>query len=460
MPTHISDSAIYQNAWGTPELRALFNDTSRTAGWIEVMVVLAQTQAEFGLIPKHTAEQLTKACGGLDLNNAFFREVREDFESTNHSLLGLIRAVQRRCPGNSGEWLCYGATVQDITDTHTVRVLVKIRDIFSDKLAEISTLLRELAGRYRDTPMCGRTHGQAGLPITFGFKVAGWLDEIERHRQRLQEIKPRLGVGQLAGGVGSLSSLGPNAFEVQERFFERLGLASPEISWTASRDRFAEWLNLMSFITSTGDRIGREVYNLQRPEIAELSEGFMSGTVGSITMPQKRNPELSEHLGTLARLVRHHTAHMNENLVQEHERDGRSWKGEWVILPEACLSTGKALQLLHDLIGNLVVHPVQMEHNLLATEGLVHAESVMLALAPKLGKQTAHAHVYSIAMNAVEHGRPLKEALLSNSEVTKHISKDQLTALFDLRNSTGRCAEMVDKVLAHVGSDCSPAFRK
>lgn len=447
MAVHISDSAIFRNSWGTPELRALFDDAALTSGWIEVMAVLAETQAEFGLIPAHAASQLADACRHVDLDEAFFAEVREDFERTNHSLLGLIRALQRRCPGDSGEWLCYGATVQDITDTHTARVLCRVRDSLAGLLAGISEGLGSLVRRYRDTPMCGRTHGQPGLPITFGFKAAGWLDEVQRHRRRLEEMKGRLGVGQLAGGVGSLSSFGPEALALQQRFFGKLGLNAPAISWTASRDRLAEFLNLLALLATTAERIGHEVYNLQRPEIGELSEGFVPGTVGSITMPQKRNPEISEHLGTLARGVRHQAAHMLENLVHDHERDGRSWKGEWAILPGACLATGKALALLHDLLEHLQVHEDRMGDNLLATRGFVHAESVMLALAPRLGKQSAHALVYRVAMDAAERGVPLKEAVLAEPRITAELNAAEIDRLFDLQNA-GHCGTLVDRVLA------------
>jgi adenylosuccinate lyase len=448
MPVHISDSAIYRNSWSTPELRALFDDAALTAGWIEVMVVLAETEAEFGLIPEAAARQLAEACRNAKLDEAFFAEVREDFERTNHSLLGLIRALQRRCPEKSGEWLCYGATVQDITDTHTARVLVNARDIFASQLAGVAAALSSLALRYRDTPMCGRTHGQPGLPITFGFKAAGWLDEIQRHRRRLAETEARTNVGQLAGGVGSLSSLGPEALALQRRFFEKLGLSAPAISWTASRDRLAEWLNLLALITATADRIGHEVYNLQRPEIGELGEGFVPGTVGSITMPQKRNPEISEHLGTLARTVRHQAAHMAENLVHDHERDGRSWKGEWAILPGACLAAGKALALLRDLLEHLEIREERMLGNLLATRGFVHGERVMLALAPKLGKQSAHALVYRVAMDAAEQGIGLREAVLAEPQIMETLGIEGIESLFDIGQSTGFCAQMVDRVLA------------
>ena len=448
MSVHISDHAIYRNSWSTPELRTLFDDAAQVAGWIEVMVVLAQTQAEFGLIPAEAARQLAEACPAVSLDAAFFAEVREDFERSNHSLLGLIRALQRRCPGDSGEWLCYGATVQDITDTHTARVLLQVRDLFMKQLGDIAQALRGLARNHRDTVMCGRTHGQPGLPITFGFKAAGWLDEVRRHRQRLDEIGQRLGVGQLAGGVGGLSSLGTEALALQRRFFARLGLAAPAISWTASRDRLAEWMNLLLLITATADRIGHEIYNLQRPEIGEVREGFTPDTVGSITMPQKRNPEISEHLGTLARTVRHQAGQMAESLVHDHERDGRSWKVEWAVLPGACLATGKALALLYDLLEHLEVDEERMRVNLQATRGFVQAEPLMLALAPKLGKQSAHALVYRVAMEATGHGLSLKEAVLAEAEIVARLGPAAIEPLFDLSQSTGYCGQMVDGVLA------------
>ena len=305
------------------------------------MTVLAEVQAEFGLIPEQAAAEIKIAYENLEIDEAFLKEAGEGFVKTNHSLMGLINAVKNRCGTTGGEWLCYGVTVQDITDTHTVRTLLKVHEHFLEQITAIQQILVDLARLHRQTVMCGRTHGQPGLPITFGFKAATWLDELERHRQRLFELKSRLGVGQLGGGVGSLSSLGPQALALQKAFMQRLGLNAPAISWTSTRDRFAEWMNTLAMITSLGDRIGQEIVNLQRPEIGELSEGFVSGAVGSITMPQKRNPEISEHLGTLSRVVRHHAAHMAENLVHSHERDGRSWKGEWMIIPDATLATGK-----------------------------------------------------------------------------------------------------------------------
>ena len=456
MPVHLSDSHIYLNSWGTSELRALFDDVPRTRSWLHILAVLAETQADFSLIPPDAAQAVATTCHKVELDAAFMEEVREGFEATNHSTLGLIRALQRRCPGNSGEWLYYGATVQDITDTWTALVLQPVRAIVSRELHEIEANLARLAAEHRDTVMAGRTHGQIGLPITFGFKAAIWAMEVRRHRQRLVELASRLNVGQLAGGVGSLSSLGPHALELQKSFLERLGLDAPTISWTTARDALAEWFNLLALIASTGDKIGHEVYNLQRTEIGEVSEGFVSGTVGSITMPHKRNPEISEHLGTLARVIRHDASLIAESLVHDHERDGRSWKVEWAVLAESCLAAGKALALLRTLTGNLVIHADNMRVNLEATGGFVLSEAVMLALAARIGKQSAHTLVYETAMNAHSEGRGFKEAILKNQQICAHLSTTEIEALFDYRQHTGQCGAMVDRVLVELRNNDEP----
>ena len=448
MPVHLTDSLMYQNSWGTAELRALFDDVPRTRSWLEILAVLAETQAEFDVIPRDAAQLVASTCRTIELDEAFFEEVRLDFEATNHSTLGLIRAVQRRCPGNSGEWLYYGATVQDITDTWTAIVLQRVRGIVSRELKEIEANLSHLAAEHRDTVMAGRTHGQIGLPITFGFKAAIWTMEVRRHRVRLAEIAPRLDIGQLAGGVGSLSSLGPRALELQKALLAKLGLNAPAISWTTARDTLAEWFNLLALIASTGDKIGHEMYNLQRPEIDEVSEGFVPGTVGSITMPHKRNPESSEHLGTLARVIRHNASLIAESLVHDHERDGRSWKTEWVVLAETCLAAGKLLALLRVVTGNLVIHTDRMQANLDATGGFVFSEAVMLALAARIGKQSAHALVYETAMNARATGRGLKDAILDMPEFSRYLTIDEIEALFAYRQHTGHCGAMVDQVVA------------
>jgi adenylosuccinate lyase len=244
-----------------------------------------------------------------------------------------------------------------------------------------------------------------------------------------------------------MSSAGPRGFELQEKFLARLGLRAPAISWTTARDVVVEWFQLLTLISGTCDKIGHEVYNLQRPEIGEVTEGFVPGTVGSITMPHKRNPEIAEHLGSLARVVRHNAALIAEGQVHDHERDARAWKAEWAVLAETCMAAAKAVALTRTMTANLVVHPERMLANLEATRGFILSEAVMLALAEKVGKQTAHTLVYETAMKAHEAGRPLKDALLENVAVTTHLPAEAIEALFDYRAHAGLCREMVDRVV-------------
>jgi adenylosuccinate lyase len=447
MPVHLSDSLIYRNSWGTEETRALFDDEPRTRAWLEILAALAEAQAEVDLIPADAAREVARICRALPLDAAFFEEVRQGFEATNHSTLGLIKTVQRRCPGDVGEWVYYGATVQDITDTWMMMTLNRVWQIAYGELRATEANLLRLAETHRDTVMAGRTHGQPGLPITFGFKAAVWASEIRRHIQRMDEIRPRLGAGQLAGGVGSLSSFGPRGLELQEKFLARLGLRAPDITWTTARDELVEWFQLLTLISGTADKIGHEIYNLQRPEIGEVSEGFTPGTVGSITMPHKRNPEIAEHLGTLARVIRHNAALIAESQTHDHERDGRAWKAEWAVLAETCLAAAKLLALTNTLTANLVVHADRMLANLEASKGYVLSERVMLRLAEKVGKQTAHSLVYETAMKAHEAGRPLKDAVLDNAAITAHLSPETIESLFDYRQHVGLCREMVDRVV-------------
>ncbi|NOZ05497.1 MAG: adenylosuccinate lyase [Chloroflexi bacterium] len=445
MSTHIIDSLIYRDAWGSDEMRAIFDDVPQTQGWLDVIAALAQAQAEVGLIPKDAALEITRICKVENLDMA---ALRQGYRETGHSTMGLIRELKKLCRGEAGEWVYYGATVQDIVDTWYSIALLKAWDILFRDLREIEAILVDLAETHRDTVMVGRTHGQAGLPITFGFKVAVWVREIARHRERLRAVRPRLEVGELAGGVGSLSSFGDVGFALQEHFFAKLGLRPPDIVWNTARDTWAEFFSLLVLIAGTCDKIGHEIYNLQRSDIGEVREGFVRGTVGSITMPHKRNPEISEHLGTLARLIRHNVAVLTESLVHDHERDGRAWKSEWAVIGPVCVMAGAMLRLTKQMCTHLDVDAAGMRANLEATQGYILSEAVMLTLAQRIGKQTAHEIVYERSMRAFEAGRPLKDALLEDEQLRAHLAPEEIEDLFDYRRHTGLCGEFVDRVVA------------
>ena len=285
-----------------------------------------------------------------------------------------------------------------------------------------------------------------GAPITFGLKAASWVAELRRGRKRLAAAGAGVRVGQLAGAVGAAASMGPAGPEVQRRFCARLGLEVPETSWTASRDLLAEWGTSLAIATGTADRIAHEIYNLQRTEIAEVAEASASGTVGSITMPHKRNPERCEQIGTLARLVRHGASALLEGIVQDHERDGRAWKAEWHLLPEVTIMAAKALELLAEVAEQLIVNAARMARNLHGLQGLEASEALMLALAPHVGRPEAHSRVSALSRAVTSGGVDLADAARRDPAILAVLSPAHLDAVL-ARPATVGCGEMVDRVL-------------
>ncbi|MBV9279875.1 MAG: adenylosuccinate lyase family protein [Chloroflexi bacterium] len=441
MVSRIGDSELYAHLWGTEELRAVFEERARLQGWLKVIAALAATQADLGIIPRSAAEHIARGASVDALDLAF---VAAETRRTGHSTLGLIRGLQRTLPPEAGEWVYYGATVQDITDTWTALAMKRVGAVVGRDLDRLENALLDLARRHRDTIMAGRTHGQPGTPITFGYKAASWADEVRRHRERLSQGEARWLVGQLGGGVGSLGFYGQRGLELRARFCRALGLADPGISWTTSRDRVAEFLLLLAMIAATLARIGTEVYELQRPEIGELREAAGPGGVGSITMPHKRNPEIAEHLVTLSRLVRGQAAVVLEGMVQEHERDGRGWKAEWAAFPDACLLTGVALQLALQLLAGLEVDEEAMRCNLEATRGYHASERVLALLAPRLGKHRAQALLQRALRAGQEGGLSFEQALRSTDEIRPYLAD---LAGDVLHPDPGCAPEMADEVV-------------
>lgn len=409
MGARLTDSLLYAHLWGTDELREILEERNRARAWIRILVALAEAQAELGIIPAEAARGLAAAeHEDLDLELAA-REAR----ASHHSTLGIIQALRQVLPDSVAEWCYYGVSAQDLTDTWMALAMKQVGAIAWRDLRAIETQLLALAETHRDTVMAGRTHAQPGWPVTFGFKAASWADEIWRHLDRLHEGAPRWLAGQLGGAVGILGFFGSQGPELRRRFCQRLGLHDPGISWTSARDRSAEFCLLLAMVTATLGRIGSEVYQLQRPEIGELSETDPPGTVSSITMPHKRNPETAEHLVTLSRLARANAAVLLEGMVTEHERDGRSWKAEWPAFDETCLLAGAALAAARDLLAGLRVHPDAMRRNIDRSAGYLSSGAVLATLAPALGKHRAQALLQEALAQGLDDGQALPEVVES-----------------------------------------------
>jgi len=326
MASHILDSQFLKDLYGTPEMRAVFDDIHLLQKWLDAEVALAQAEAELRIIPEAAAAEITRSAhaGQLDLPR-----LKLLIDQTVHPIVPVIRVLQQACNEDAGEYIHWGATTQDIMDTAMILQIKEAMAILEERLVGFADVLSDSAMKYRDVPMAGRTHGQHALPITLGYKIAVWLAEVDRHRDRLAQIKPRLLVGEFGGAVGTLASVTESGLQIQQGMMKRLGLGVPIISWHTARDNLAEFAAVLSLIAATMGKIAHEIISLQRTEIAEVEEPFNEGKVGSSTMPHKRNPMLCEAILALARLVMRNTPAAMDAMIQEHERDwvATTWNG-------------------------------------------------------------------------------------------------------------------------------------
>ena len=441
---HPADSAVFGHLWTTPEASALFSDEGRTQAWLRILAALAQAQADIGVIPPAAAAAIR---AHADVSRLDMGLVAEQTAATGHSTMGLIRALRKVLPEHAREWVYYGATVQDLSDTWFALVFRALGDIAQRDVTRMRDRALGLAAEHRGTPMCGRTHGQPGLPITFGFKAAVWAAELDRHLQRLRQGRARWEVVQLGGALGTMEFWGDRALGLLDAFAARLGLGAPAVPWITARDGVAEFIWLLAAISATAGKIGNEVYQLQRPEIGELRESFTPGTVGSITMPHKRNPEISEHLVTLAKVIRAQAGLALDGMVAEHERDGRAWKTEWLVVPETGMYTAACVSLGARMLDGLVADPGRMLANIGQHRGYLLSEPVMRALADQLGKHTAHEVVYAAAMHGLDAGQDFRTALRADPRIDA-ITDAELDDLLNVRASLGSCAAFADRVRA------------
>jgi adenylosuccinate lyase len=443
-PVSVFDMLALQHLWSSEEMRHIFSEQQRVQKWIDFEVALAKTQAALGIIPAQAGESIAAQASVGNIDTA---RMSADIRRMRHSLVPFLTQLEEQL-GEHGEWLHYGVTTQDVIDTGMVLQIKEAHAIYLRDIGIVGRELVRLARKHRDAIMVGRTHGVHALPITFGHKCAIWLDEMSRHQARLRECEPRVFVGMLVGAVGSQAALGPQAREVESRTLRLLRLDVPDISWAPARDRLAEYANVLSMLGATLSKIGNELFNLQRDEVGEVKELFRSGTIGSSTMPHKRNPAAAENLAGLSRALRYNAAMMTEAMVQEHERDGVAWKTEWKALPECCLIAGAMLQQAIGLLSSLSIDPKSMTRNLAIKHGYVMSERVMMELARRVGKQTAHRWVNQAAMDGIADRLDFQAAISQHDSLAKEISHDTLAALVDPTHYLGTTGESIDRTVA------------
>jgi len=445
--THITDSSFFRKGYTTDEARRICCDLMRAQRWLDVEAALADVQGELGIIPKEAANEIVAKA---KLEYLDLEAIRKGIAETNHSLVPLLQAVQEECANDMGEFIHYGATTQDIEDTGQV---LEVRDglkIVNREVRKILKSLSRLAEQHKSLVMLGRTHSQDAVPITLGLKFAVWADEMLRNLDRLDSVKERVLVSQLFGGAGTMDALGEQAFEVLHGFSKKLGLEVPKTAWHASRDRFAELVSVLGILAGTLAKISDEIRSLSRSGIGELEEPFHLGKVGSSTMPHKRNPELCEQVVALFRLIKANAAAGMDTIVNEHERDFRAVRIEWVSVNDSLLYTVGALTLTNNILDGLIVHEEKIKQNLSNSAEMVCSEALMFFLGKKLGKQTAHHIIYEVAQKSFESGVSMKKLLLEHPLTSNKLSEEEINRVFEPSQHIGMSVRIVDETTSIV----------
>jgi 3-carboxy-cis,cis-muconate cycloisomerase len=416
-----------------PGVRVLFAKRHRWQCWLEVEAALAAAEAECGVIPAAAAEAIESAARLAVLDTG---RIERGIAESSHPLMALVNELSAAA-GEHGGWVHWGATTQNITQTGDVLVLREAHGRILRLLAGVLTASADLAERTAGMLAAGRTHGQHAVPITFGFKPAGWIDELGRHVTRLRSAEGRVFTAMTGGAAGTFASLGQDGPRVQDAVAARLGLIPMAVPSRAVADSFAEYVCLLGLLGATGTRIAREVYQLMSTELAEASEPVPPGTVGSSTMPHKRNPQLSDDCIAIGAQLRTLVPLALEGMVHDHEVDGAHSAMLDDAVERACVLTGDLLTRLEVIVSGLEVDPARMRANLALSGGMISSEEVMLELGRAIGRQTAH-EVVSDAARA--EGVTFADALKRDPRVTAHLDTTAIDRLLDPAGHTGLSA--------------------
>jgi 3-carboxy-cis,cis-muconate cycloisomerase len=445
MAASIIDSSIFQGIFTTDAMRQVWSDENRTAKYVAIERALAVVQGRLGIIPQRAAEEIVSHC---HIENIDMARLRQQTERIGYPILGVVTQLNQLCRDKLGEYVHWGATTQDITDTATVLQIREALELVDGELEAIANALAKLAKDHRLTPVIGRSNLQQAIPVTFGYKMAGLLSAILRHRERLAQLKERVLVGEFAGAAGTLASLESGAMETQAGLCAELGLKQPTIAWHTIRDNIAETGALLGLIGGTLGKLSMDVKLMMQTEVGEVFEPYHHGRGSSSTMPQKRNPIASCYIHAAISVVRQHAAALMDAMVADHERSTGPWEIEWIVLPEAfCLIAG-ALKQARAVVEGLEVDAAAMMRNIEMTGGLVMSEAVMMGLGPYIGREYAHDLVYDLCRESLAKKTPLIDLLAVHPEIKRHVGRAELERMLAPANYLGQSGVMVGRVLA------------
>jgi len=433
--------------YGRKEIKEIFSEEQRLQYLLSVEAALARAHATVGNIPNKAADEISKKA---TISQVKVKRVSEIELETKHDIMSVTKALAEICSDDARKYIHLGATSYDIVDTANALQFVDATIILSKCLKQLRSALLEHVKNHRDTVMLGRTHGQHTIPITFGLKMAGYAMEVDRHLERLHEVKSRVFIGKLSGAVGTGAALGDHALMIQMEMMKELNLGFEDVATQiVCRDRYNELICLLANIATSMEKFSTEIRNLQRDEIGEVAEAFdMKNQVGSSTMPHKRNPITSEQISGLARLVRGFVHPTFENAVQWHERDLCNSSNERFIIPHCFILTDWIIYKMVSVFENLKVFPNRMLENMKLSKGLPMAESLMTTLIKKgMGRGDAHELMRKTALQAIQEQKSLKEMILENLKDSSLITSSEIDNALDPNNYLGATDEIISRVM-------------
>lgn len=409
--------------YAQPEMSRVWSQENRFDKWLMVEIAACEAWCKLGQVPPDALDRIRGA-------RCDVARVKAIEEKVKHEVTAFLSAVAETV-GEEARFIHYGLTSSDVMDTALSLQVKDAADILRDDIERLIEVLKMQAVAHKYTPMMGRTHGVHAEPITFGFKVALWYDEMRRNLKRLEDAAEQMAVGKISGAVGTHANVPP---EVEEFVCAKLGLkAAPISTQVIQRDRHAHFIAALAIVAATLEKMATEIRGLQKTEVLEVEEPFAAGQQGSSAMPHKRNPELCERVCGLARVIRGYSVTAMENVALWHERDISHSSTERIIFPEACGLLDYMLRVMTRVVGELIVYPEHMQRNLGVTHGLIYSQRVLLALIEKgLSRQQAYDIVQRNAMRSWREETGLLELLRQDAAVTERLSGSELAELFDL----------------------------
>ncbi|MGA8272685.1 MAG: 3-carboxy-cis,cis-muconate cycloisomerase [Candidatus Sulfotelmatobacter sp.] len=439
--------ALLDSLFGSTAMCEVFSDSARLQGMLDFEAALARAEASCGVIHPAAAAAISSKCEANLIDAGALASATAASLNPAIPLIKQLTALVAKQNPEAAQFVHWGATSQDANDTGLVLQMRQAIHILETDLSTFCRGLAKVAEEYRSTPIAGRTLMQHALPTTFGAKVAGWLDAMNRHRERLAETRTRVLVLQFGGAVGTLAALREKGSKVAEALAAELHLELPIMPWHSHRDRVAEVATTLGLCAGTLGKIARDISLHMQTEIAEVSEPSGEGRGGSSTMPHKRNPVSSGVVLSAAIRVPGLVSTMLSAMVQEDERGLGNWQAEWETLPEIFCLTAGALHQMATIVPYLEVDAARMKGNLEATHGLIFAEAVTMALATRIGRPSALALVEAASRKSRESGKHLREILGEDKAVTDHLSAGELDRLFAPENYFGVAEQLVDRVI-------------